>query len=106
MTAPGYGGGVPTGPGSDPDSFTTAGYSPISVSTAIRASLSHGVERKIKQLEQNRKKRDVEQQDESTEGTGREHLELKRHDEPRLVCRTALKHREVCLTKPPDTSLH
>lgn len=48
---------IPKGLGFDLDSFTTAGYSPISVSTVIRQSLSHGGKCRLKQLENRRKKR-------------------------------------------------
>lgn len=44
---------IPRGLGFDPDSFATIGYSPISVSTVIRPSLSRG---EGKQLEQKGKK--------------------------------------------------
>lgn len=67
---------IPKGLGFDLDSFTTAGYSPISVSTVIRQSLSHGGKCRLKQLENRRKKKIWEQKAESTKGTRRKHLGL------------------------------
>lgn len=55
-TALGYQFTFPKGLGFQPDFFATVGYSPISVSTVIRPPLSHGGKRKLKQLEQNRKR--------------------------------------------------